>query len=291
MENLRPPFIFISYRRQDSSSATRWLYSAIQKTFGGDSVFVDTESIRTGANWPQTIDNALGKATILIVVIGPSWLYVTDEHRRRRIDREDDWVKNEVAYALNNKITIIPLVISKTSMPSKDALPPLLQNLVFHQAFELRDERWESDLAVFLTELDKQGLKRKSNRPIRYPKPQLTLNELSPEEIDKALKRMPEWELRVSEIPGKEPMTRIEFQRNYEFASFEDAIRFIGDASKHVSEIDHHPRWENVWRTVTVGLTTWDIGSKPSRLDVELAQYLDTLFSTYPRSQKISKKT
>ena len=68
MENLRPPFIFISYRRQDSSSATRWLYSAIQKTFGGDSVFVDTESIRTGANWPQTIDNALGKATILITV-------------------------------------------------------------------------------------------------------------------------------------------------------------------------------------------------------------------------------
>ena len=56
-------------------------------------------------------------------------------------------------------------------------------------------------------------------------------------------------------------------------------------AARHISTVEHHPRWENIWRTVTVWLTTWDIGSQPSVLDIELAGYLDQLFKPYdPRT-------
>ena len=75
--------------------------------------------------------------------------------------------------------------------------------------------------------------------------------------------------------------------RTYEFARFEDAIDFMAEAAKHISVVQHHPRWENTWRTVRVWLTTWDIGHKPSQYDLDLAEYLDNLFSKYstPRSK------
>ena len=84
-------FVFISYRRHDSSAAARWLFQTIQRTFGISRVFMDTEAIRIGADWPETINKALAAATVLVAVIGPSWLRIADEYGQRRIDKEDDW--------------------------------------------------------------------------------------------------------------------------------------------------------------------------------------------------------
>src|SRR5262249_50643966 len=103
------PLAFISYRRQDSSAAARWLFQTIQRTFGPASVFMDTESIRMSDDWPARIDSALHQAKVLIAVIGPTWLRSADEHARRRIDREDDWVRNEIAYALAHAIAVLPV--------------------------------------------------------------------------------------------------------------------------------------------------------------------------------------
>lgn len=123
---------------------------------------------------------------------------------------------------------------------------------------------------------------------MRYPKPRITLKELSLDEIGKELEALPDWEPVISDIPGSEPLKRTEIKRVYEFASFEDAIDFMHVASKHVTEIDHHPRWENIWRTVTIWLSTWDIGHKPSRLDIELSRFLEDLRQSYPPPKKKS---
>ena len=139
------PFAFISYRRTDSSAASRWLANSITRTFGSQSVFIDTESIRMSDDWPQRIHDALMAATLLIPVIGPRWLSSTDEHYRRRIDNEDDWVRNEILHALETKVRILPVLLSRTPMPDARALPPAIANLARFQVFELRDERWETD--------------------------------------------------------------------------------------------------------------------------------------------------
>ncbi len=76
--------------------------------------------------------------------------------------------------------------------------------------------------------------------------------------------------------------------RTYEFARFEDAIDFMAEATKHISVVQHHPRWENTWRTLRVWLSTWDIGHKPSQFDLDLAEYLDNLFGKYP-TPKVKK--
>jgi hypothetical protein len=73
------PLAFVSYRRTDSSAASRWLANSIGRTFGSQSVFIDTESIRMSDDWAHRITDALAAATVLIPVIGPRWLSSTHE--------------------------------------------------------------------------------------------------------------------------------------------------------------------------------------------------------------------
>ena len=101
------------------------------------------------------------------------------------------------------------------------------------------------------------------------------------DEMARALEQLPGWTLQTSTIPGKEPNERTELTRAYRFGSFEQAIDFMHEAAKHITKIDHHPRWENSWRTVTVHLSTWDAGHVPTQLDVELAGYMDWLHESY----------
>jgi hypothetical protein len=73
------------------------------RTVGPQHVFIDTDSIRMGDDWPERIDNALASATILIPVIGPNWLKIADDYGRRRLDRADDWVCNGVLLTRTGK--------------------------------------------------------------------------------------------------------------------------------------------------------------------------------------------
>jgi pterin-4a-carbinolamine dehydratase len=275
----REALVFISYRRADSSAAARWLAESISRTFGSKHVFIDTESIRMGDAWPDRIDRALAFATIVLPVIGPNWLRIADEYGRRRLDKVDDWVCNEIRHGLQAGLTIIPLLLSNTPRPPREALPKTIENLSNIETFELRDNRWENDLSTLFQTLVELGLKRVSAESVRYPMPRLSLNELTKPELDSALETLSGWEVRPTDIPGSEPK---ELCRTFEFASFEDAIAFMGKAVRKISEMDHHPRWENIWRTVLVSLSTWDIGHKPSVLDLELARYFEELRSTFP---------
>jgi pterin-4a-carbinolamine dehydratase len=282
MNSARVPLVFISYRRVDSSAASRWLAQTIARTFGVQSVFIDTESIRMGDAWPDRIDEALQAATILVPVIGPSWLRIADEDGRRRLDKEEDWVRNEIRHGLEAKLHVIPLLLSGTPPPKREALPERIANLARFQGFELRDDRWESDLSMLLSRLGDLGLKRVSTQTVRYPTPQVTLTELTERELSSALEKLVDWQVVVSELPGYEPRKRAELYRAFEFASFQDAIAFMGAAVQRIAEADHHPRWENIWRTASVWLSTWDIGHKPSQLDLDLAFFLEQLRSTFP---------
>jgi hypothetical protein len=123
MSNDKNPFVFISYRRADSSAASRWLAQTIARTYGSHRVFIDSDSIRVSENWPARIDEALAFATILVVIIGPSWLKIADEIGRCQLDKADDWVLREIKHALQSGIHIIPLLLSNTRMPERDALP------------------------------------------------------------------------------------------------------------------------------------------------------------------------
>ena len=216
-------------------------------------------------------------------MIGPSWLEIKDERGQRRLTRRDDWVRREIQHALTNEITVIPILLSKAPIPSPNRLPNSIAALVDCQGFELRDNQWDNDRAALLKELERHHFRRQSPRSIRYPTPRLTLRELTHAELAPTLKAG--WQEVSAEIPGNEEREGQYLYREYEFSSFEDAMNFMAAATPKISKMDHHPYWENIWRTVSVWLSTWDIGHRPSILDVKLAAHLDRLRSNYPRSQ------
>lgn len=270
--------MFINYRRRDASAIARWLGETIEQNFGKASVFIDTDAIEMGDEWPQRIGAALKRASALMVIMGPEWLRSHDEFSRRRLDNPKDWVRKEILYALENKLIIIPILVSNAEMPEAEGLPKPLRPLLNYQAFNLRVEHWQTDINHLLTKLEQEGFVRTAPQ-IRYPKPTKDPKALTDEELEEFLDQHSAWRL-IARV-GAKGEKRTELMRTYEFASFEDAIHYMFSAMRHISKVDHHPDWENIWRTITVWLTTWDIGHKPSHYDFELAQYLDELYEGY----------
>lgn len=65
-------------------------------------------------------------------------------------------------------------------------------------------------------------------------------------------------------------------EKTYEFADFVAAFGWMAQAAIWAEKWDHHPEWSNVYKTVTVTLTTHDVGGL-SALDAKLARKMDSL--------------
>jgi pterin-4a-carbinolamine dehydratase len=275
----RQPFAFISYRREDSALAARYICEMICRQFGTTSVFLDVEGIDSGEEFPARIMTELERATVVLALIGPHWLAVTDKYGRRRIDKPDDWVRQELTYALQ-RCVVIPTLLLETPLPDREALDDALVSLRTRQVLKLRDDTWHDDLIRLMSRLEDLGFARQTEYPLRYPTPQVQVRELAALELRNVLDTLPDWQARPNERRGSELF------KSYEFVSFKDAMGFMHAATPHISKVQHHPRWTNMWRTVTVSLTTWDIGSRISPLDVDLARYLDELRERWPLANR-----
>jgi pterin-4a-carbinolamine dehydratase len=192
-----------------------------------------------------------------------------------------DWVRNEIIHALNCQKTIIPVLVAGAEMPPRDGLPHDLHGLLTHQAILLRDEKWDIDLNELIRVLRSEHGLVDNQKPVVMPQPEVKIKPLNDHELDDALSLLPDWQPVESMVPGDYPSSRQELRKAYRFQSFKSAIQFMNAAVDPINKMQHHPRWENQWRTVTVYLSTWDIDNKISKLDVELAQILDALYKDF----------
>jgi hypothetical protein len=146
--------IFISYRRADSIGHAGRLYDELQSRFGRDNVFMDLSGIDAGENFPQKIDSAIRTCDALVAVIGDEWLSVVDDGVRR-LDRGDDFVRIEIAAALERGIPVVPVLVEGATMPAAQALPDPLKPLATRNALELSDARWSFDVDRLAAALEK----------------------------------------------------------------------------------------------------------------------------------------
>ncbi len=65
-------------------------------------------------------------------------------------------------------------------------------------------------------------------------------------------------------------------ERTFEFADFVAAFGFMASCAIVAESMNHHPEWSNVYRTVTVRLSTHDAGGL-TELDIDLAQRMNEL--------------
>jgi hypothetical protein len=141
-----PGTIFINYRKDDSSWNALALYNELQKYFTKDQIFKDFNTILPGDDFVVSIDNALRKCDVLIVVIGKSWLDMKDVTGRRRLDDPDDFVRLEVATALSRNIQVIPVLFDDVPMPRSEQLPQNMSLLYRRQFVEIDSKRFEDDV-------------------------------------------------------------------------------------------------------------------------------------------------
>ncbi|WP_368345422.1 4a-hydroxytetrahydrobiopterin dehydratase [Pelagovum sp. HNIBRBA483] len=64
--------------------------------------------------------------------------------------------------------------------------------------------------------------------------------------------------------------------KTFTFRNFVEAFGFLTRAAIWAEKLNHHPEWFNVYKTVTVTLTTHDVDGL-SDLDIKLAKKMDSL--------------
>ncbi len=89
----------------------------------------------------------------------------------------------------------------------------------------------------------------------------------TPEARKAALGRLKNW----SDVSGRDAITR-----KFIFKDFREAFAFMTKVAEVADELDHHPEWFNVYKTVEVTLSTHDAGGL-TELDVKLAEAMDKL--------------
>jgi len=82
-----------------------------------------------------------------------------------------------------------------------------------------------------------------------------------------ALAKLPGW----GEVKDRDAITR-----TFVFRDFNEAFGFMTRAALIAEKLDHHPEWFNVYKTVTVTLSTHDAGGLTEH-DVKLAEAMNRL--------------
>jgi len=141
------PRFFLSYRRADGIESAKRLRDRLITSFAEAHVFMDLQAISPGDDFPQTIAHALDETDLLLALIGPVWLGADSSSGQRRIDDERDFVRIEVATALEKSVPVLPVVIDEAVMPSPRKLPLDIGMLGRLNALRLQDATFDADSA------------------------------------------------------------------------------------------------------------------------------------------------
>lgn len=88
---------------------------------------------------------------------------------------------------------------------------------------------------------------------------------IDPSNLDNFAKKVPEWEIDGDNI-----------SRTFEFDEFMEAIDFVNSVAEIAEEAQHHPDIDIRFNTVTLVLTTHDLGGL-TKSDFEVAARIDNL--------------
>jgi TIR domain len=138
--------LFISYRRDDAAADVDRLVNDLSWRCRRDRVFTDRD-IPAGADFRQVLVKKIETCDVVLVVMGPHWLDVkSPDTGKRRLDEEHDYVRMEVALALEQDKLVIPVRIAGAPFPRAEELPEPIRDLAHKNALDLGRSRRAADL-------------------------------------------------------------------------------------------------------------------------------------------------
>lgn len=153
------PSIFISYRRSDSASIAGRISDHLVNAFGSD-IFLDVESLYSGQDWVNTIEQRIRQSDAVIVVIGLQWLAALDSSGAPRLWNPIDPVRRELEFANHYQKIIIPVCINGAPIPSASQLPESLHFLPNLNVQPLTDADFNYGITRLIQSLAYHGLRQ-----------------------------------------------------------------------------------------------------------------------------------
>jgi hypothetical protein len=138
--------VFISYRRGDSAGYAGRVRDRLERELGHDLLFMDVDAIPLGTNFPKILHQEVAKCGKLLAVIGPNWLDARDEQGNRRLNDANDFVRIEIAAALQRDIPVIPILLDGATIPQADQLPEDLKELASRNGMDIRHASFHDDM-------------------------------------------------------------------------------------------------------------------------------------------------
>jgi hypothetical protein len=148
--------IFLSYRRADTTDVAGRIYDRLVSSFGQASVFKDVDAIPLGVDFRVHLEQAVEKADVLLAIIGPKWLDIEEGDTKPRLEDPRDYVRIEIAAALQRGIPVIPVLVSGAAMPAEKHLPEALSALAYRHAAQVRpDPDFHNDMGRLIQGIQK----------------------------------------------------------------------------------------------------------------------------------------
>ncbi len=97
---------------------------------------MDVEEIPPGVRFADYIHEAVGSCDVRLALIGPSWLSVTKGDGSLRLDDDHDFVRLEIAAALERGVRVVPTLADGATMLRSGALPGVLKNKLWGQGVQ-----------------------------------------------------------------------------------------------------------------------------------------------------------
>ena len=132
--------VFISYRRGDSADITGRIYDRLAQHFGKEAVFKDVDSIPLGIDFQKHLQGAVGQCSVLLAIIGRSWVDAGSDSGKRRLDDSRDHLRIEIETALRRDIPVIPVLVQGGAIPEADQLPESLKTLAYRNGLSVRPD-------------------------------------------------------------------------------------------------------------------------------------------------------
>ena len=138
--------VFICYRRNDAGHAAGRVHDRLEQELGRDLLFMDVDAIPLGADFTKILREEVARCGVLLAVIGPDWLDVRDDDGNRRLENPNDFVRIEIAAALQRDIPVIPILLNGARIPKADQLPDDLKELASRNGLDVRHASFQSDI-------------------------------------------------------------------------------------------------------------------------------------------------
>jgi len=276
---MQPFSFFISYRRRDTGPIALLLKHELEKRLQFVRVFLDVEDIMVGQAFPDRIRDVINQADATIALIGPTWMPRKDGTGDARAD-DVDWVVEELRHSMTQNAAgrvraIIPIFVDCDRRFDQFQLAPALAELSLKHAEQISYAHWPRSIGPLIQSVA-ESLKL-SERPQgdSYPTPDPGIARTQPV-ADKELALLLTYDAYAGWYLDNFGETDVRYMaKKFEFTSFEKAARFMELVSQHCRVLDHHPEWRNVYKSVSVALTTWDAKRQVTFYDLALALYMN----------------